>query len=297
MATYSSHLNYYFIPFGREPGSLLDVLDLPSSADEKTIKKAFSARRKEIKSGVKEEIVIIMGKRSDGILTEQEFLEHKEELKKKETDELAALNELNDKFKKELAEKRENKDNQIADYHITWIPLYEETLQIKNMTDLMLRMNQLPLPKMSVIDLKKITINTPSVKAEKLDVKKEIHLGDWMDYVFSCRLSILLLADHLWSHINWINHSYWELKMEEWSTQNGLAFSQVVPKRESIHQEKYCPNLSRSYDLSVKELLAEDLTDINYKPERISDQAKEKNAALLRQLLKEVLGLDLEIKI
>ncbi len=73
--------DYYFVPFGRDPNSLLTMLGLPATATAQEVGKKVASYFSKLNADFKNERKLLKKQLEDGKLTRKEFEEAVERLK------------------------------------------------------------------------------------------------------------------------------------------------------------------------------------------------------------------------
>lgn len=204
---------YYFISLGREPGGLLEVLNLPPTADERQVKNAVHGYIQRLKDETIEMKNVIL---KNDLLDEEEREKKVKQLDEDFSEKNAELNALREKAKSEFARKREQKRSGIREYEFAWSTLYEATLEFEDFEKFYLKSLSIPLPQTEHQKLTELTQGFSNDNFQKALKDKNLTLAHWMERILWNKMKSLLVADQLWSNLKYTNTQYWNDQIQAW---------------------------------------------------------------------------------
>lgn len=166
------HDDYYFVPFGRDPGGLLDVLGLSPEASAADVEDALGKYRKHIDNEMRAERKAQRERRDKGDITPEEFERIRDELMHQADARTARLNELKEPYDGQIAERRRlrQKGIQVRE-DVLWQQMYPVTSDTASLFRLLKGLQQSPLCQLSEDQLQERI--TPWFSAGKLIVQDD----------------------------------------------------------------------------------------------------------------------------
>lgn len=193
--------DHYLVPFGREPGGLLEFLGLPVTASDREIGDRRAAAEKEIETSAKKKRVEINQQLKEGAITEAE---REERIAKNKDEESAAkmkLRDLSNTYEAKKAQLRGAARQNRSVAEAGWV----ELAGVEVTEELLLARR--PLPRMDDAALAKIR-NKPAANPHTLAgvILWRIHRD----------LAPLLEADDVWSAVAGTDRAYWQQRIAGW---------------------------------------------------------------------------------
>lgn len=125
MSDNPENVDFFFVSLGREPGGLLDLLQLPASADEMVVQTKIGDYRKDLESTFKGKRKELREPLKNGGITQEQFDEQVKTWQQEWDDKLAAFNQLKEAFDLKIAEQRRLATEGLVDDTMIWFPMLE----------------------------------------------------------------------------------------------------------------------------------------------------------------------------
>ncbi len=249
MKTNSTAKDYFFLPFGREVGSLHELLQLPPNASESAIDKAIAQHRKQLKSDKKQKYKQY---KEEGH-SKEELAKLNAELEEDLTEVLSELNAKKKKVTEDLARKRSLRNQGIIENNPIWSELYATTGELPSLYHLQIKTIQLPIPKQPKKTIEKYQTRTALSIPLPIESDLDHQFEAWQKWHTRYKLRLLLLVDQHWDQLPFTNTDYWREKLSQWKSnhQQTIKVDKKIFPRTALASY---PRLSSNTKLSLKRM-------------------------------------------
>jgi len=293
----STSSEYYFVPLGREKGSLFDLLGLEPGASEAEVDKAKGQYKLQVENERRRKVRELVPRLDGDEITQEEFDARLEQWQTEADAKKTQLNLLWTAYSEgELAHKRGLKrDGKKIEEYVAWQEM-ECSLAREPQALWEAATRRRPLPRLSEAFLEAVAGRwAPSSGPESAPTDPtavKIVLAQPWEIVVECELAALLSADVLWLRLETTNRAFWADGVKRWGAElESSAVCLTVPRPGSRSRPKEpepeFPSLARPSRLFIDKLEAEEIEDLSQAPIREADfDPRARLAALLEEMLR-----------
>ena len=235
----------FFVPFGREPGGLLEFLELPATATEAEIGQRRAAKKNQINRDAKGKKAALAEELNQGAITQAEHDERQAKIDSEKTALLDRFNDLNNAYNAQKSQQRGAARQKRTLVAAGWVNL----AGIEVSEELLLARR--PLPRIDDDALATLTAEPPAPRS----VADAGRWRVWRD------LEPLREADRRWERVPSATRAYWEEKIAAWRTEIEEAAPRLAIAGAVKRRAQEYPHLAGGRSRVVKQLAATEVPD------------------------------------